>query len=86
MNLSAIQGFRDWYAIARQTFKPNCEHIVEQISVSEPNHDGNYVAELRVRLKADTFPESALKGESINMLVNETWQLSLTEAGDIEIS
>ena len=80
------QGFRDWYAIARQTFKPNCEHIVEQLTVSEPNNDGSYVAELRVRLIADTFPESALQGENINMLVNETWQLSLTEAGDIKIS
>ena len=80
------QGFRDWYAIARKTFKPNCQHIVEQISVNEQNSDGNYTAELRIRLKAETFPESALQGESVNMLVNETWQLSLTDAGDINIS
>ena len=79
------QGFRDWYAIARKTFKPKCQHIVEQLSVSEQNNYDNYTVELRIRLKAESYAESALQGESVNMLVNEKWQLSLTDAGDINI-
>ena len=86
------EGFRDWYTIARATFKPNCEHIVEQLIVTEndnPNApDGvtSCEAQLRIRLKADTYPDSALKGESINMLVNETWQLTLDDSGHVTIS
>ncbi|MBO9491622.1 NAD(P)H-dependent oxidoreductase [Endozoicomonas sp. G2_1] len=86
------EGFRDWYAIARATFKPNCEHIVEQLIVTEndkqnaPDGVTSCEAQLRIRLKADTYPDSALKGESINMLVNETWQLTLDDSGHVTIS
>ncbi|GAM61166.1 NAD(P)H oxidoreductase YRKL [Vibrio ishigakensis] len=61
-------GFNDWYTTVRGIFKPNCEHIVENVEVSEQN--GAITAELRIRLIADTF-----QGESVNLLVNEKWDL-----------
>lgn len=64
-------GFRDWYRGARATFKPNCDHQVEQINVLQ-NGDEIQI-DLRIRLLAQTHADSALKGESINLLVNETW-------------
>lgn len=79
------EGFRDWYQVARATFKPNCQHIVEQTKVSE-NPDGTLTVDLRIRLIADTFPDSALKGESINLLVNEKWQMSLSKENKLVIN
>lgn len=76
-------GFLDWYAIARKTFKPNCDHQVEQIEVIE--RSDHIQIDLRVRMFADTFADSELKGESINLLVNETWKASVTAANDITI-
>ncbi|KFA98837.1 NAD(P)H-dependent oxidoreductase [Vibrio sp. ER1A] len=68
-------GFRDWYSIVKRTFKPDCHHQIEQIEVRrEGNH---YAVELRMRLLADTYSESTLRGESINLLVNEVWKVSL---------
>lgn len=78
------EGFRDWYEIARATFKPNCEHIVEQLSV-ETLDDNKFSVDLRVRLIADSYPESSLKGESINLLVNEKWQMSLDDNSGLNI-
>ncbi|PSW08280.1 FMN reductase [Photobacterium rosenbergii] len=75
------EGFRDWYAIARATFKPGCDHQVEQVEV-KPQGDTQanlYQVELRIRLQAESFEDSALKGESVNLLVNETWSVSLDE-------
>lgn len=77
------QGFSAWYEIARRTFKPGCDHQVEQIEVSQ-TEDG-YQAELRIRLLAETFPESPFNGEAINLLVNETWQVTLDEHGAVTI-
>lgn len=56
------EGFRDWYEIARSTFKPNCQHIVEQTSVASQT-DGEITVDLRVRLKAETYADSPLNGE-----------------------
>lgn len=70
------EGFRDWYAMALNTFKPNCQHIVEQVTVNETESD-LYRVDLRIRLIADSYVDSILKGESVNMLVNEAWTLSL---------
>ncbi|MCF2858726.1 NAD(P)H-dependent oxidoreductase [Pseudoalteromonas sp. SMS1] len=78
-------GFRDWYKGARETFKPNCEHVVEQVTVNK-NGEDSYLVELRVRLIADTFADSKLKGEKINLLVNELWQLKVRENKEVEIS
>jgi len=77
------QGFRDWYAIARRTFKPGCDHQIEQISVKET--DAGYQLLLRMRLIAETFDDSDFNGETINMLVNETWNVTLDEQGEITI-
>ncbi|MCO7191224.1 MULTISPECIES: NAD(P)H-dependent oxidoreductase [unclassified Pseudoalteromonas] len=70
------EGFRDWYATARRTFRPGCQHQIEQIKVNM-KYAGQYLVELRVRLIADTFSDSSLGGRSVNLLVNEVWQLSL---------
>ena len=78
------EGFRDWYEIARATFKPNCEHIVEQLSI-ETTEDNKFVVNLRVRLKAETYPTSGLQGQNINMLVNETWRIIFNEQDQIII-
>ncbi|KZN31002.1 hypothetical protein N480_03320 [Pseudoalteromonas luteoviolacea S2607] len=78
-------GFRDWYKGARETFKPNCEHVVEQITVNKKGEQ-SYLVELRVRLLADTFADSKLQGEKINLLVNELWELEVREHNEIEIS
>jgi len=68
---TGIAGFNDWYAVLRETFKPNCDHVLEQIVVRE--QEGQQVAELRVRLIANTT-----KGESINVLVNEEWVVDMS--------
>ena len=63
-------GFRQWYQGARANFKPDCDHIVEQISTRK-TADDQFETDLRIRLKADTY-----SGETIDLLVNETWNLS----------
>ena len=78
------QGFRDWYAITRRTFKPGCDHRVEQVEV-KPLPNNRYEAELRIRLLADTFDDSEWQGQSINLLVNENWQVELDKQGNITI-
>ncbi len=80
---SGHAGFKAWYEGAKATFKPGCDHDVEQIVVKETEH--GFQAELRIRLRAETYDNSMLKGESINMLVNEIWQLTLDEEGRITI-
>ncbi|KZN62197.1 NAD(P)H-dependent oxidoreductase [Pseudoalteromonas luteoviolacea] len=78
-------GFRDWYKGARETFKPNCEHMVEQITVDKKGSQ-SYLVKLRVRLIAETFADSKLQGEKINLLVNELWELEVRAHNEIEIS
>ncbi|WP_136681219.1 NAD(P)H-dependent oxidoreductase [Neptunomonas sp. XY-337] len=76
------EGFRDWYNIAKATFKPGCDHHVEQITVN-PKGAG-FEVQLRIRLIAETQSASEFKGAPVNMLVNETWQVQI-EAGRVEI-
>lgn len=64
-----IEGFNDWYKMLRETFKPNCQHVLEQIVVKEEGE--MQLAEIRVRLIAETT-----QGEQINLLVNEEWRVS----------
>ncbi|ALO42711.1 NAD(P)H-dependent oxidoreductase [Pseudoalteromonas phenolica] len=75
------EGFRDWYAIARKTFKPNCDHKVEQIDITETNK--GYEVALRIRLIAQSYEDSDLQGEHVNVLVNETWQLKIIDGSVI---
>lgn len=82
-NFDGHQGFREWYRQARATFKPGCEHLVEQME-SEADGDG-YQVNLRVRLIADTFSESVFNGQSLNLLVNESWRVTLDEPGKVLI-
>ena len=77
------EGFRDWYAIARRTFKPGCDHQIEQITIKET--ETGYQALLRMRLIAETYAESDFNGEAINMLVNEIWNITLDEQGEVTI-
>ncbi len=76
-NFSGHAGFNDWYSTIRKMFKPNCQHIIEDIKVDET--DSGISAQLRIRLLAQT-----LQGESINMLVNEQWALTDSN-GKLEI-
>ncbi|CAM3550600.1 NAD(P)H-dependent oxidoreductase [Parendozoicomonas haliclonae] len=76
-------GFRDWYAGARKVFKPDCVHTIEQIDIK--NEGSGYHVELRIRLIADTFEDSHLNGQSLNLLVNEVWKLSMSDNGQITI-
>lgn len=82
-NFRGHSGFREWYAMARATFKPGCDHQVEQVEIKES--ESGYQLALRVRLIADSFDDSPLKGESLNMLVNEVWQVSLDNDGHVTI-
>ncbi|GGA71723.1 hypothetical protein GCM10011369_11900 [Neiella marina] len=75
---NGISGFEQWYEFARSTFKPDCRHEIEQLDVTE--QDGEHHLSFRVRVIADTFA-----GESINLLVNETWRLMLNQQRDIKI-
>ncbi len=77
------QGFLDWYALVRKQFKPGCQHTIEQLEV-QPHGDG-YEVSLRVRLLAQTYENSSFKGAVLNVLINETWQLTLDEGGKITI-
>lgn len=77
------QGFLDWYRIAKQTFKPDCQHIVEQVTISQENDQ--WKAELRIRLIAESYPDSSLKGEAVNMLVNEYWTIRFDDHQTLKI-
>jgi len=80
------EGFIEWYKIARATFLPNCDHQVEQIEVKPSSQEGiSYDVHLRIRLLAETYPESDFKGESINLLVNEVWQVAINDDQEITI-
>lgn len=75
-------GFNDWYQIARNTFLPGPQHIVEQVEVEPIENDPNgsqYQLNLRIRFIAETAPMSEFKGNSLNVLVNETWTVSVDE-------
>ncbi|NTS78033.1 NAD(P)H-dependent oxidoreductase [Catenovulum sp. SM1970] len=68
------EGFRDWYALIKQQFIADCNHQVQAIKVNK-TEQGFYV-ELTVNLKAQTHLYSSFKGESVDIVVNEKWQLS----------
>ena len=82
---SGIAGFRDWYAHARQSFIAPCEHQLEQILVKSTDTAGLYQVELRVRLIANTQSHSSFAGQALNLLVNESWLLSLSASGHISL-
>ena len=73
-------GFVDWYEIAKNTFEPDCQHNVEQVEVL--TNGKGFKVNLRIRLIAE-LKESQ---ETINMLVNEVWQVSLNDSGQVRIS
>ncbi|WP_095497881.1 NAD(P)H-dependent oxidoreductase [Paraferrimonas haliotis] len=77
---SGVSGFRDWYQLARASFKPGAQHTLEQIGdVTE--QDGCYQVQLRVRAVGET-PQ----GDAINLLVNEDWQFSLAADGHVKLN
>lgn len=71
---SGHQGFELWYRIARSTFKPNCDHQIQAMSVTQTEQ--GFDAELTVQLSADTYPESQFEGQPIKLVVNERWKLT----------
>lgn len=76
-------GFKDWYSIVRSTFKPNCSHEIEQLEVKPLG--SQYQVSLHVRLKADTYPDSPMKGEAVELVVNETWLVSVDDNNSVKI-
>ncbi len=64
------KGFRDWYACARRTFKPNAQYHVKEIDIDAVT-SGNHKVKLKIGLLAETYSDSDFGGENINMLVNE---------------
>lgn len=66
-------GFNDWYAGALKQFKPNCDHQIQALTVTET--DAGFDAELTIKLTAETYEDSDFKGESISINAHEKWQL-----------
>lgn len=83
-NFIGHAGFRDWYRQARATFKPNCEHQVEQVEVTDA--ENGYEVKLRIRLQAETYSDSIFEGERLNLLVNEIWHGDLDDEGKFTIN
>lgn len=73
---SGHEGFKAWYQVARSTFKPSCQHQLEQLDIAKD--EAGYQVQLRIRLIAETH-----KGDSVNFLVNEQWRLELDESNNI---
>ncbi|WP_190960453.1 hypothetical protein [Vibrio gigantis] len=44
-----------------------------------------YQVSLHVRLKADTYPDSPMKGQAVDLVVNETWLVSVDENNSVKI-
>ncbi|WP_162048448.1 NAD(P)H-dependent oxidoreductase [Vibrio taketomensis] len=82
-NFVGHQGFNDWYGIARATFKPSCQHNVHQLSIKKLGEQ--YQVDLHIRLIAETYPESMMQGQLVDMAVDETWLVSLDENGTLMI-
>ncbi|MFM5658070.1 NAD(P)H-dependent oxidoreductase [Aeromonas veronii] len=82
-DFNGVEGFNNWYEQARSTFKSPCQHILEQISVNKS--DDQFKVELRVRVIAETYPESSFKGTSINILMNESWNLTVNSNNEIRL-
>lgn len=76
-------GFINWYKTLQKTFKPNCQHLIEKIEITPDGHQ--FKANLKIRLIADTYPDSAFQGKAIDLLVNETWSVELDAKDHINI-
>lgn len=76
-------GFKDWYALLRSTFKPNCSHDIEQLEVKPLG--SQYQVSLHVRVKAETYTDSTMKGQQVDFVVNETWLVSIDENTSVKI-
>lgn len=66
------QGFSKWYAGILKTIKPNNQHTIKNIRVSE-REEGLFT----VRFDSHLIGES-LKGENINIQVTENWIMDLS--------
>ncbi|MGF1688061.1 nuclear transport factor 2 family protein [Photobacterium japonica] len=83
-------GFRDWYAIALSLFKSDCQHQLEQVEVqpaaiSLADRRATYDVTMRIRLQAQTHSTSPMGGEPVDFLLNETWRVTVNDAGDVLI-
>ncbi|CAM1345411.1 NAD(P)H-dependent oxidoreductase [Tenacibaculum amylolyticum] len=72
------EGFSEWYSEIKKTIKPNNEHRIESIHVSENN--GHFDVDLAVKLKAETY-----QNESIQLNVKENWKIEITADDSIKI-
>lgn len=77
-------GFKEWYRIARNTFKPGCDHQIQAMSVTQS--ETGFDVKLTIQLTADTYSDSAFKGETIKIVVHEQWQLSYTQSQGLLIT
>ncbi|WP_373959541.1 hypothetical protein [Vibrio gigantis] len=44
-----------------------------------------YQVSLHVRLKANTYPDSPMKGQAVELVVDETWLVSVDENNSVKI-
>lgn len=71
-------GFSEWYAEIKKTIKPNNEHRIESVNVTE--HNGQYKVNLSVKMKAEK-----LSGEPLQLNVKEDWMVEITRDGRLKI-
>ncbi|WDT84512.1 NAD(P)H-dependent oxidoreductase [Alteromonas sp. 009811495] len=76
-------GFNDWYAWARKTFKPGCEHRIDQVDIT--GSERGFEVSLRINLRAETFRDSDFVGEHVEVQVNERWQVHIDATGNVVI-
>ncbi|MCT4613555.1 MAG: NAD(P)H-dependent oxidoreductase [Marinifilaceae bacterium] len=71
-------GFSKWYSEIKKIIKPNNEHRIESISISENND--KYNVELSVKLKAEK-----IEGGILELNVKENWEIELTSDNRVKI-
>lgn len=74
---NGIEGFYAWYQIVKASFKPHCQHIVQDIQIEPLTETDTFIVKLKVNLIADTYLESDFNGEQVNIDVDETWHVRL---------
>ena len=77
-------GFNEWYCIARNTFKPGCNHQIQAMSVTKS--EVGFDVKLTIQLTAETHPNSEFKGDKIKILVNENWKLRYSNSKGLLIT
>lgn len=73
------EGFNEWYHSLLEFFNQGVTHTIEQITFKNKRVDLFDVA-ITVRVKGQLK-----NGETINQLVNEAWEVSIDDSGELKI-